>query len=330
MLELNQVQKLYDPRGIEGIHQISFSLPRAHILSILGPTGCGKTTLLNLIQGKLKPDSGTINSHAKISTLVEQFPRLKPEQTVWDFLVSSGMGLYSDQFREHLDELELTNQIEAKVETLSGGQKQRLLLIKALTPWPDLLLLDEPFANLDEWLKFDLLNFLVDKIKEKKTTVLWVTHSLKDAFAFSDKCLLLHFGKMIQFSSPKQLYQKPQSLFAAQFTGAVAPLVVSRKNKDSIWTSPLGELSSLSLETNLNEALWLIRPENFSIRKNSPYQGKVLRFYPQGAYNLVQVQYIHQEIEYEFMIQTLNDQYFNPGESVFFEVHQEKTHLISL
>lgn len=180
------------------LKDISFTLNKGEVLSIVGPSGGGKTTLLHLCAKLLKLEEGKIKNGFKSSSFAFQEPRLLPWKNVLDNIA---LGLIAQgekkelarqkskyiAFQFGLDE----NDFEKFPKDLSGGMRQRVSFARALVVKPDLLFLDEPFSALDIGLKKELQNILLEKIDKKELSILFITHDLMESIRLSNKVLLL-------------------------------------------------------------------------------------------------------------------------------------------
>lgn len=231
------------------IDDVSLSVASGELVAVLGPSGCGKTTLLLAIAGLLPVSSGSIRiADHEISragrTLapekrgvgwVPQEASLFPHLSVGDnigFAVpkrsARGLGSSGRARDERIAELarlvglgELTSRAPHQ---LSGGQAQRVALARALAPRPDLLLLDEPFAALDTQLRTVLRREVAELLRAQGTTSLLVTHDQEEALTLADRVAVLHDGRLAQFGTPEEIYQKPASDWVASFVGDVVEL----------------------------------------------------------------------------------------------------------
>jgi ABC-type Fe3+/spermidine/putrescine transport system ATPase subunit len=245
MIEIKDITKVFDKRGIAGLHGVSFSLTEGKILSVIGPNGSGKTTLLKILSGEVHKDSGSL----KIDGNVCLFPKNEelPSKNVQKFLIES-ITLDIDEekkiqlARDLADTFEFTFQLRQNLNELSSGQKQKVLLSRELINRPALLLMDEPFTHLDPFTRKEILNGLFQYIRHQGITVLWVTHDLDEAFKFSDEIAVLNFGKIEQYSDPVSLVRYPRNLFVAQFIGYRNFFPV--KLVEGKWTSPWGSLEA--------------------------------------------------------------------------------------
>lgn len=226
---------------------LSFSMREGEIACLLGPSGCGKTTVLRSIAGFHPLSNGhIILAGQKISSaqhslapekreigMVFQDYALFPHLTVGDNICFGLRGQSPSSTRSDLErllELVSLNGLAGRYpHELSGGQQQRVALARALAPKPQLLLLDEPFSNLDVELRRKLAIEVREILKQQGTTAILVTHDQEEAFAFADNIGVVNQGKIEQWASPYQLYHQPQTRFVANFIGrgAFVPGIVS-------------------------------------------------------------------------------------------------------
>ncbi len=232
-LKLIDIHKKIDNDYI--LKGININIEQGEMVSLLGPSGCGKTTTLRILAGIIKADSGQIIiNNQDVSTLPAQkrgavlvfqdyllFPHLSFKKNIAFGL--KARKLPKNQIKEqveHLIDLVELNDLEDRLPyQLSGGQQQRVALARALAINPDLLLLDEPFSNLDNRLRQSMQDLIRKIHRETKTTIILVTHSKEEAFKMSDKIVLMFEGKVAQIGSPFELYKNPNSLNAAKFLG---------------------------------------------------------------------------------------------------------------
>lgn len=224
----------------EILSDISFSLKKGEHLAILGESGCGKSTLLHIIYGLLHLEKGSLFWDDKpllgpnfnlvpgedFMKLVAQEFNVMPFITVAENIATHLSRLDLDRDKQRVDELlevvEMDSFAKTKVKNLSGGQKQRVALAKALAKAPKVLLLDEPFSNIDTFRKNTLRRKLFGYLKEKNIACITATHDAEEALAFSDTILLLKDGKIEKLDSPNNIYNSLENVYQAGFFGEVS------------------------------------------------------------------------------------------------------------
>ena len=235
---------------------LDLAVESGKILALLGPSGCGKTTALRLIAGFDRPDEGEISVAGRVVSsptgslpperrhvgMVFQegalFPHLTVEQNV-------GYGIRKDADRsqrisEALELIGLSEMRRRMPHELSGGQQQRVALGRALAPRPDILLLDEPFSNLDAKLREQLQQDVVAILHASGVTSVFVTHDQRAALTVGDEVAVMNQGRLEQIGPPPSVFQAPRTKFVAEFIGAVDFLPVEVDN--GRMTSDLGDL----------------------------------------------------------------------------------------
>ncbi len=235
MLKVEVESFSYSEKNI--LKNISFSLKPGEHLSILGESGCGKSTLLHLIYGLLHLENGSIFYNGKkllgpTKTLIpgEAFMKLVAQEfNIMPFTsVAENIGSHLSRLDEEKDERrieELLAVVEMEafkntlVKNLSGGQKQRVALAKALANEPEILLLDEPFSNIDVFRKNKLQRKIFNYLKENKIGCITATHDSEEALAFSDTILMLKNGAEEMFGSPEFIYKNVATEYQAGFFG---------------------------------------------------------------------------------------------------------------
>ena len=234
VLTLEAVGKTFEP-GVPVLQDVSLGIDAGAMVCLLGPSGCGKTTLLRLIAGFEEPDTGAIRlggrqvsapgrvvaAEKRQIGMVFQDYALFPHMTVAQNIV---FGLYrrpAGHRRRRLDELlqlvGLEDMAPRYPHELSGGQQQRVALARALAPGPQLLLLDEPFSNLDVNLRRQLRQEMREVLRQANMTTVLVTHDQEEALSFADHVAILDAGRVVQYGSPETLVQSPSTRFVAEF-----------------------------------------------------------------------------------------------------------------
>jgi putative spermidine/putrescine transport system ATP-binding protein len=228
-LTLDEVCKDY--QGQRVLDKVSFAVAEGELVSIIGPSGAGKTTLLKLIAGLEQPDAGTIRSPADLlrnpAILVFQDYVLFPTMTVFDNVAfglrarKTARAAIGKKVMAMLDYFGLADKGGQFPHRLSAGQQQRVALARAMVVNPSLLLLDEPFANLDRNLKSGTAEFIRSFQKEYNITTISVTHDLQEAFMMSDRIGVLLDGALCQYDDGRKVYREPASARVAAFLGHV-------------------------------------------------------------------------------------------------------------
>lgn len=291
LLQVKNLTHRYDPRKTDGISGIDLEIEQGEVLALIGPSGSGKTTTLKCLSGEI-PCEGVHFAEDISLSLMNQNPILNEDETVFDLLINELVNVESiaqkeNQVRTVLTQLELTNEINSLVSQLSAGQRQRLILAKALVLNPTVLLLDEPFANLDNNLRDVLLNDLWSYFKSNGTTVIWVTHNTEEALKYSDKLALLNFGSLEQIGSPQELYFKPKNHFVASFFGANNILPAKKKSDSSF--EIFGHIFESQENIPFEDFLVAIRPEFFEIKEKGSLTGNISQSIFCGSHYLIKV-----------------------------------------
>ncbi|MBT0607093.1 ABC transporter ATP-binding protein [Aequorivita echinoideorum] len=219
------------------LKDINFTLKAGEHLSILGESGCGKSTLLHLIYGLLHLENGKIYYNNKqllgpknalipgepFMKLVAQEFNIMPFSTVAENLGSHLSRLDEEKDEKRIDALLSTVEMETfkhtLVKNLSGGQKQRVVLAKALAKEPEILLLDEPFSNIDVFRKNKLQRKIFNYLREKNISCITATHDSEEALSFSDQIMMLKNGTMEMYATPESIYNDISTEYQAGFFG---------------------------------------------------------------------------------------------------------------
>lgn len=315
------------------LSDVNFSVEEGEIVAILGPSGCGKTTTLRIVAGFEKQTNGTL--YLKDTAITNKqnwipvnkrgvgmvfqdyalFPHLTVEQNV-RFGIGKQKHVNCETLISTLLELvELTGMEKRYPHELSGGQKQRVALARALAPSPHVLLMDEPFSNLDAELKYTM-RFEVQRIlKKANISTIFVTHDQKDALAIADKIIVMNEGKVEQVGTPDEVYNTPQTPFVARFISR-ANLIKAEK-KGNVIFSELGKMS-VSKATETGTGHLMIRRDAIFLSSNGTFEGKVKYLAFEGEYKEVTLRIGKQDIA--FFTANPQDQVPDVGEKVKFSI----------
>lgn len=285
IFECKNLSKSYNNTDV--LKDISLSVKSGKVLSILGESGCGKSTFLRLIAGLescekgeiqidkkvVLNDSKSLPSHKRKIAMVFQDYALMPHLNARDNILFSVPNLSKFEQEKRLDFfaklLKIENLLKRYIYELSGGEQQRIAVARALIVQPKLILFDEPFSNLDSKLKESLRDELRVLIRNLNISAIFVTHDKQEAMALSDKIAIIKNAQIAQVGSPKELYEAPKSKFVASFMG------------DINFFSQNGE--------NFG-----IRPENciWSLQEYSSLKGEIVDIIYAGAYQILKVKLI--------------------------------------
>jgi ABC-type Fe3+/spermidine/putrescine transport system ATPase subunit len=238
VVRLEKLRKVFDNRVV-AVDDVDLVVNDGEIMAVLGPSGCGKTTLLRLVAGLEDPTSGRIlfddRDVTRLPTLkrntavVPQTWALWPHMTVFDN-VAYGLRLRKKKLKlteeeirrrvvEALELVDLVGLEDRRPFQLSGGQQQRVALARALVVQPEVLLLDEPLANLDAKLRLELREEVRRIAKKLSITTIYVTHDQEEAMAVADRIAVMNAGRIQQVGRPEEIYHKPANFFVATFIG---------------------------------------------------------------------------------------------------------------
>lgn len=241
-LELRNVDKSF--AGIPAVRDLTLAVDQGAFVSLLGPSGCGKTTTLRMLAGFLLPDKGEIALQG--TTLSGPSVTVPPERRRMG-MVFQTYALWphmtiGENVRFGLDRLgvrrsEAARRVDAMLELvglgqtarrypheLSGGQQQRVALARALVTEPAILLLDEPLSNLDAKLREQMRGEIKSLRAKTGVTFIYVTHDQTEALALSDRIAVMQGGRLAQYGTPREIYDRPASLYVADFVGAANKL----------------------------------------------------------------------------------------------------------
>jgi len=280
------VRRQFDEGGARAVDDLSLTVRTGEIVALVGPSGCGKTTTLRLVAGFERPDAGSITiagtcvadadgafvppERRHVGVVFQDFA-LFPHLTVG---ANVGFGLpeaagRGARVRQMLDLVGLGDVIDRYPHQLSGGQQQRVAVARALAPSPALLLLDEPFSNLDADLRALVRAVVQTAIRATGSTALFVTHDQEEALELADRVGVMSIGRIEQLDAPDVIYHYPASRFVAEFLGAAA-FLPGTVTAESISTE-LGLVTRPPRATVAGSAVHvLVRPDDVTFVPSAP------------------------------------------------------------
>lgn len=262
------------------ISTLSLEVKKGDIICLLGASGCGKTTLLKMIAGLIPLNSGEVYINQRLVDDAQHslppeernigmifqdyalFPHLTVIENITFGLRHLSKAERENRAKEMLALTHLTNFSQRYPHQLSGGQQQRVAIARSLAYHPDLLLLDEPFSNIDTQVRQGLINEIRQIFKQQGITAIFVTHSREEAFSFADKIAVMNQGKIEQYGTAHELYQQPHSRFVADFLGGGNYLEATRINSDTYHSTIGNVLAQTQQNIAINTLCELfIRPQ---------------------------------------------------------------------
>lgn len=288
MLQVNNITYGYSKKN-KVLDNFNFSLQKGEHLCVMGESGCGKSTLLKAIYGLLDLNDGTIfwDNQQVLGPefhLVPGMPFFKYVAQDFDLMpyisVSENIKKFLSRFypkesekrtQELLEVIEMKAFENEKVKNLSGGQKQRVAIARALAKEPQLLLLDEPFGQIDNFKKNSLRRKLFGYLKEKQISCIVATHDKDDALSFADKLLVIRNQKVIANDNPKKIYQNPENKYIASLFDDVNEIYIN------------------------NEKI-LLYPDQLKIVEKKNLKATVINSFYKGSYWLIEVNFKNQTV----------------------------------
>ncbi len=292
-LSIRNLTCQYDDQTV--LESLTLEVEQGQIVCLLGASGCGKTTLLKAVAGLLPLSSGQMKLNSM--TIDDGENWLPPEQRNIGMIFQDyalfphltvaeniAFGLKSETAQQKILKVEemlglvhLKGYGERYPHQLSGGQQQRVAIARSLAYKPDLLLLDEPFSNIDTQVRHELIQEIRKIFKQQGVTAIFVTHSREEAFAFADKMAVMNHGVIEQYGTASELYYRPSSKFVADFLGGGSYLAATRVSESEFETH-LGVVAASAqqdIQIQADCAL-LLRPQHIQIQADQDSAVKVL------------------------------------------------------
>ena len=294
-VELTDIRKSFGTTPV--LHGVSLSIESGSFTSLLGASGCGKTTLLRIVAGLEGVSSGTVSIGGRdvtglpperrdIAMMFQSYallPHLSVAENVRFPLRMRRIGSRDEQdakVRAALETVQLAHLADRRPRQLSGGQQQRVALARAIVSKPQVLLLDEPLSNLDARLREDMQVELIEIHRRIGLTTLFVTHDQEEALSLSDRVVLLNAGRIEQAGAPEEIYGAPGSAFASGFLGSanLLPADIADGPAGPVATIAGGHAVPLgAMEARRGRALLVLRQEDLLLAKDGPGIGGVVR-----------------------------------------------------
>ncbi|WP_194775066.1 ABC transporter ATP-binding protein [Pararhodonellum marinum] len=336
ILSLLEITKTYSKSKEFAVNKVSFDVEEGEILALVGESGSGKTTLLRLIAGLEHPDAGyiilsgqkivegnlSVPAHERKIGMVFQDYALFPHLTILEnvkFGLKYVQGDREKIAKETLKLVGLKEDFSKYPHQLSGGQQQRVALARAIAPNPKVLLLDEPFSNLDAMLKDQVREEIRQIIKRSGVTAIFVTHDTRDALSTADRIAILHKGYLQQIDVPQVLYERPENPYVANFFGKMNQ-IIGVPTVEGFYT-PFGFMKDDRAKDFKNRVRILFRPEHALIKKSHDQylNGKLFKVAYFGDHQIVK---LADEDGKRISIKTQPNKKFNPSDRVFFTLKE--------
>ncbi|SCX20663.1 Fe(3+) ions import ATP-binding protein FbpC [Agrobacterium sp. DSM 25558] len=278
-LQLNSIGKRFS--NVDVLEDIDLAVMPGEIICLVGRSGCGKSTLLRIIAGVETPDVGAVMMNGREiagpTTFMEPEKRrigfvfqdyaLFPHLTVEQNVLFGLKGLTKPQARaraaDMIEHVRLTELAKRYPHTLSGGEQQRVALARALAPKPDILLMDEPFSNLDRGLRDSVREETLGLLRDLKTTAIMVTHDPEEALSAGDRVVLMQNGRIVQSGTGYELHDNPVSRYAADFFCAFNKVEGTVRNGHL--NTPIGDFPHKGDLREGAKAFAYIRPSSITI-----------------------------------------------------------------
>jgi ABC-type sugar transport system ATPase subunit len=323
-LQIDNLTVSYENNQI--LKEFSFEAKKGELIVLLGPSGCGKSTLLSAISGLKKPEKGMISFDGELFFDKESNRNMPAEERNIGFVFQSyalrpHMSVYQNialplkarkykkkeidkRVDEILEIIHMKEYVDKYPGELSGGEQQRIALARSLIYNPSLLLLDEPLANIDASLKTKLIREIKDIQEKLGITMIYVTHDQQEAFEIADRIVIMRDGIIMQDGSPKEIYNKSENLFVAEFIGTNNIYDGRKKNCPRF------------IEESCRCKTVTIRPEDVVIQKDGEHMGTIKRIRYKGNYT----EYLINAYGHRIVTHTSEELNYNEGDLISFTI----------
>ncbi|MEI5640770.1 MULTISPECIES: ABC transporter ATP-binding protein [unclassified Pseudoalteromonas] len=307
-LVLENLSYRYDGEPV--VDGLNLNVEQNEIVCLLGASGCGKTTTLKAIAGLIEPHQGSVTILGKamngergfvppqkrnIGMMFQDyalFPHLTVAQNIAFGLTQKNKQERRQRVNEMLELVRLEQFGSRYPHELSGGQQQRVAIARALAYRPNLLLLDEPFSNIDAQVRFQLINEIREIIKNQAVSAIFVSHSKEEAFAFADRLAIMDKGKIAQVGEPRTLFQRPNTKMVAEFLGQGIYIPAQRVNGAAVETQFGAVQSLIELGNDNAKGEMYLRPQHVTLENS-----------PQGGVDILQQRFMGTEYIYRVALQ---------------------------
>ncbi|PWR04483.1 sn-glycerol-3-phosphate ABC transporter ATP-binding protein UgpC [Meridianimarinicoccus roseus] len=298
-VQLSDIRKRFGKTDV--IHGVSIDIADGEFVVIVGPSGCGKSTLLRMVAGLETISGGEVRIGDRVVNALEPMDRdiamvfqnyaLYPHMSVAQ---NMGYGLKIARLPKHeIDRkvreaaalLQLTDYLDRKPRELSGGQRQRVAMGRAIVRAPSVFLFDEPLSNLDAKLRVQMRLEIRQLQSQMGVTALYVTHDQVEAMTMADRMIVMNDGRAEQIGTPLDVYERPRTLFAAQFIGSPSMNLLDAQARDgriSVGEAFIGDAAARTGPVSLG-----IRPEHVALDPDGPLELRAHLAEPLGANTLL-------------------------------------------